>query len=40
MLAHLAGALAVRPVPGREVRLSGMVTLRPKGGLPLILERR
>jgi cytochrome P450 len=30
----------VRPVPGREVRVSGMVTLRPKGGLPLILERR
>ena len=29
-----------RPVPGREVRLSGMVTLRPKGGLPLALERR
>ena len=29
-----------RPVPGREVRVSGMVTLRPKGGLPLILERR
>jgi hypothetical protein len=27
-------------VPGREVRVSGMVTLRPKGGLPLILERR
>jgi cytochrome P450 len=29
-----------RPVPGREVRVSGMVTLRPKSGLPLILERR
>lgn len=28
------------PVPGREVRVSGMVTLRPKGGLPLILEHR
>jgi len=28
------------PVPGREVRVSGMVTLRPKGGLPLILSRR
>jgi len=28
------------PVPRREVRVSGMVTLRPKGGLPLILERR
>ena len=29
-----------KPVPGREVRVSGMVTLRPKGGLPLTLERR
>jgi cytochrome P450 len=28
------------PIPGRDVRVSGMVTLRPKGGLPLILERR
>lgn len=28
------------PTPGREVRVSGMVTLRPKGGLPLLLERR
>jgi cytochrome P450 len=26
------------PVPGREVLVSGMVTLRPKGGLPLILS--
>jgi cytochrome P450 len=29
-----------KPLPGREVRVSGMVTLRPKGGLPLVLERR
>jgi cytochrome P450 len=28
------------PVPGREVRVSGMVTLRPKGGLPLALSPR
>jgi cytochrome P450 len=28
------------PLPGRQVQLSGMVTLRPKGGLPLMLERR
>jgi cytochrome P450 len=28
------------PMPGREVRVSGMVTLRPKGGLPLILCQR
>jgi cytochrome P450 len=29
-----------KPLPGREVRVSGMVTLRPKGGLPLAIERR
>jgi cytochrome P450 len=29
-----------RPVPGHEVRVSGMVTLRPKRGLPLVLSRR
>ena len=29
-----------QPLPGREVRVSGMVTLRPKGGLPLLVERR
>jgi cytochrome P450 len=28
------------PVPGREVRPSGMVTLRPAGGLPLRLAQR
>ena len=28
------------PMPGRRVQVSGMVTLRPKGGLPLALERR
>jgi cytochrome P450 len=28
------------PVPGRKVEVSGMVTLRPKGGLPLSLSRR
>jgi cytochrome P450 len=28
------------PVPGREVRPSGMVTLRQEGGLPLILSHR
>jgi cytochrome P450 len=29
-----------KPLIGREVRVSGMVTLRPKGGLPLRIERR
>jgi cytochrome P450 len=28
------------PVAGRQVQVSGMVTLRPKGGLPLLLEPR
>ena len=28
------------PIAGHEVRASGMVTLRPKGGLPLLLFRR
>ena len=28
------------PVPGRQVRPSGMVTLRQEGGLPLILSKR
>jgi cytochrome P450 len=28
------------PCQGREVRVSGMVTLRPKGGMPLVLTRR
>jgi cytochrome P450 len=28
------------PVPGREVRPSGMVTLRQEGGLPLVLSPR
>ena len=42
-LAILSGWLArwrFRPTPGREVRPSGMVTLRPAGGLPLVLEPR
>ena len=29
-----------RPAPGRDVEVSGMVTLRPKNGLPLVLDRR
>jgi hypothetical protein len=28
------------PSQGRQVQVSGMVTLRPKGGLPLLLTRR
>lgn len=28
------------PLPSRRVRVSGLVTLRPKGGLPLVLARR
>jgi hypothetical protein len=28
------------PAPERQVQVSGMVTLRPKGGLPLMLAPR
>jgi len=40
VLAHWLRSWTFSPMPGREVRLSGMVTLRPAGGLPLTLERR
>jgi cytochrome P450 len=40
ILSHWLARWRFAPVPGREVRLSGMVTLRPKGGLPLVLARR
>jgi cytochrome P450 len=40
VLAHWLRAWRFAPVPGREVRASGMVTLRPAGGLPLVLARR
>ncbi len=40
ILAHWLACWRFLPAPGREVRASGMVTLRPAGGLPLRLERR
>jgi cytochrome P450 len=40
ILAHWIGRWRLSPVPGREVRPSGMVTLRPEGGLPLLLSAR
>jgi cytochrome P450 len=40
VLAHWLREWSLAPTPGREVRLSGMVTLRPAGGLPLKLARR
>jgi cytochrome P450 len=40
ILAHWLAGWRFAPVPGREVRTHGMVTLRPAGGLPLILARR
>ena len=40
VLAHWLRDWAFAPAPGREVRPSGMVTLRPAGGLPLVLSRR
>jgi len=40
VLAHWLRGWSFAPMPGREVRASGMITLRPAGGLPLILARR
>lgn len=40
ILAHWLSEWRFEPAPGREVRAHGMVTLRPAGGLPLILSRR
>jgi cytochrome P450 len=40
VLAHWLARWSFAPTPGREVRLSGMVTLRPAGGLPLVIARR
>jgi cytochrome P450 len=40
ILAHWSSRWRFAPVPGREVKVHGMVTLRPAGGLPLVLERR
>jgi cytochrome P450 len=40
ILAYWLSRWRFTPVPGREVRVHGMVTLRPAGGLPLILARR
>ena len=40
VLAHWLRDWTFAPMPGREVRPSGMVTLRPAGGLPLLLARR
>jgi hypothetical protein len=40
VLAHWLRAWRFAPLPGREVRPSGMITLRPAGGLPLVLSAR
>ena len=40
ILAVWLSAWRFAPVPGRQVEVSGMVTLRPKGGLPLALQKR
>jgi cytochrome P450 len=40
VLAHWLRAWQFAPMPGRAVQVSGMITMRPKGGLPLILSRR
>ena len=40
ILALWLGRWRFAPVAGRDVQVSGMVTLRPKGGLPLTLSKR
>ncbi|MFL6862766.1 MAG: cytochrome P450 [Allosphingosinicella sp.] len=40
ILAHWLAAWRFAPVPGRAVEVHGMVTLRPRGGLPLVLSKR
>lgn len=40
ILAYWLSRWRFDPVPGREVRVHGMVTLRPAGGMPLLLSRR
>ena len=40
ILAHWLAAWRFAPVRGREVRVHGLVTLRPAGGLPLVLSPR
>jgi cytochrome P450 len=40
VLAHWLSGWRFAPEPGREVRVRGMVTLRPAGGLPLLVEPR
>lgn len=40
ILSHWLARWRFAPQPGRTVQLSGMVTLRPKGGLPLRIEPR
>jgi cytochrome P450 len=40
ILAEWIAAWRFEPMPGRVVQPSGMVTLRPAGGLPLVLSRR
>jgi cytochrome P450 len=40
VLAHWLSRWTFAPTPGREVRPSGMVTLRPAGGLPLRIAPR
>jgi cytochrome P450 len=40
VLATLAGVWRLRSVPGRRVELEAAITLRPKHGLPMTLERR
>lgn len=39
-LATIAQRYRLRPLPGRRVEPEPLITLRPRGGLPMLLERR
>jgi cytochrome P450 len=40
LLATIARRWRLRLVPGRPVTAQAVVTLRPRGGLPMVAERR
>jgi cytochrome P450 len=40
MLAAIARRLRLRPSPGAQIEMRPRITLRPKGGVPMVVERR
>ena len=39
-LATIAREYRLRPVPGQKVEPEALITLRPRGGLPMYVEQR